>query len=106
VPKKLDTRPLVRSMNWSTIVKLPGGRASTSDPTDDTASTSVTPSRFSASILARALIASGLIRCPRPCRGRNDTATAPIRPLKMASDGAPHGVVTSTQRPSSTPSTS
>jgi hypothetical protein len=40
-------------MNWSTATKVPGASSSLSDPIALIASTSVTPQRFSASMLAR-----------------------------------------------------
>jgi hypothetical protein len=51
--EKLRSRPSVRSMNWSTATNVPGFKSSFSDPTAEMASTSVTPQRFSASMLAR-----------------------------------------------------
>ena len=53
VPKKLLSRAKVRSMNWSTMTKSPGANSSRNDPQALMLITSVTPSRFSASILAR-----------------------------------------------------
>jgi hypothetical protein len=52
-PKKLFSRAKVRSMNWSTMTKSPGAISSRNEPQAETEITSVTPSRFSASILAR-----------------------------------------------------
>ena len=40
-------------MNWSTMTKCPGGSSGFRLPTADSEITSVTPERFSASILAR-----------------------------------------------------
>jgi hypothetical protein len=40
-------------MNWSTTTKSPGAKSSRKEPTAETAMTSVQPSRFSASMLAR-----------------------------------------------------
>jgi hypothetical protein len=53
VPKKLLVRAKVRSTNWSTRTKLPGGRSSRSEPHALSETMSVTPSRFIASMLAR-----------------------------------------------------
>ncbi len=53
VPKKLLARAKVRSTNWSTRTKVPGASSSLSEPTALTERTSVTPARFSASMLAR-----------------------------------------------------
>jgi hypothetical protein len=103
VPKKLVGRATVRSMNWSTTTKRPGGSSSRSDPTEEMASKSVAPSRLSASTLARALISDGGMRCPAPWRGRKSSRVVPIRPSKMVSDGAPHGVSTSWRAISSSP---
>ena len=44
-------------MNWSITTKSPGARSSRRLPTADSETMSVTPQRFSASILARKLIA-------------------------------------------------
>src|SRR6476619_190510 len=52
-PKKLFSRAKVRSMNWSTTTKWPGGRSSRSEPQADNDRISVTPARFRASMLAR-----------------------------------------------------
>ncbi len=52
-PKKLFSRAKLRSMNWSTITKWPGGKSSRKLPTAESDSTSVTPDRFKASMLAR-----------------------------------------------------
>ena len=53
VPKKLFSRAKVRSMNWSMMTKSPGAISSRNEPQAETEMTSVTPSRFSASMLAR-----------------------------------------------------
>jgi hypothetical protein len=53
VPKKLFCRAKVRSMNWSGMTKVPGASSSRREPTAENASTSVTPARLSASMLAR-----------------------------------------------------
>ncbi len=53
VPKNDFSRAKVRSMNWSTMTKVPGGRSSRSDPQADSETRSVTPARFMTSILAR-----------------------------------------------------
>ena len=52
-PKKLFSREWVRSMNWSTMTKVPGARSSRNEPQAEMEMTSVAPARFSASILAR-----------------------------------------------------
>jgi hypothetical protein len=46
-------RAKLRSMNWSTMTKWPGGRSSLSDPTAERERMSVQPARFIASMLAR-----------------------------------------------------
>jgi hypothetical protein len=46
-------------MNWSTNTKSPGAKSSRRLPTADSEAISVTPQRFSASILARKLIPDG-----------------------------------------------
>src|SRR5260370_91688 len=58
-PKKLFSRAKVRSTNWSMTTKSPGARSSRRLPTADNDTMSVTPTRFSASMLARKLIAEG-----------------------------------------------
>jgi hypothetical protein len=52
-PKKLFSRAKVRSMNWSTMTKSPGGRSARSEPQALIETISVAPARFRASILAR-----------------------------------------------------
>jgi hypothetical protein len=52
-PKNDFSRANVRSMNWSTITRSPGRISSRKLPQADTATMSVTPSRLSASMLAR-----------------------------------------------------
>ena len=52
-PKNEVCRAKVRSMNWLTMTKSPGAISSRKDPQAETDTRSVTPSRFSASILAR-----------------------------------------------------
>ena len=52
----------VLSMNWSTITNLPGGKSSFRDPTAEIETISVTPSCFSASILALKFILEGEIK--------------------------------------------
>jgi hypothetical protein len=61
-PKKLPGRATVRSTNWSTTTKYPGGNSSRSDPTAEMATTSVQPAAFSAWMLARALTSLGGMR--------------------------------------------
>jgi hypothetical protein len=51
--KKVFARANVRSMNWSTSTNVPGERSSRSEPHAETEIRSVTPTRFSASTLAR-----------------------------------------------------
>ena len=58
-PKKLFSRANVRSMNWSTSTKWPGAYSSFSEPQAEIETRSVTPARFSASMLARKLMADG-----------------------------------------------
>ncbi len=53
LPKKEDCRLKVRSTNWSTATNRPGGSSSRNEPQAETEMTSVTPTRFKASILAR-----------------------------------------------------
>ena len=47
-PKKLLARAKVRSMNWSTMQKVPGGRCSRNEPQADSDTRSVTPARLQA----------------------------------------------------------
>src|SRR6185437_1328247 len=91
VPKKLLLRATVRSMNWSTSTKLPGGRSMLRLPTAESEIRSVTPERFSASILARKLISEGGSLWPRPWRGRNTTSVSPSLPKHSSSEGSPKG---------------
>jgi hypothetical protein len=53
VPKKLLARATVRSMNWSTTTKVPGGRSARRPPTAEIDRTSVAPTAFKAATLAR-----------------------------------------------------
>ncbi len=52
-PKKLRSRATVRSIIWSTATNMPGASSSRSEPIAEIDSRSVTPQRFSTSILAR-----------------------------------------------------
>ena len=92
-PKKLFSRAKVRSMNWSTMTKCPGGSSSFSDPQAEIDTRSVTPARFSASMLARKLIADGGTLWPRPWRGRKRTGSPSSSANRIWSDGSPHGEV-------------
>ena len=53
LPKNDEARPAVRSTNWSATTKVPGGSSSLNEPQADTDTRSVTPTCFSASMLAR-----------------------------------------------------
>ena len=53
LPKNELSRLWVRSTNWSTSTKVPGGRSSLNEPQAESETRSVTPARFSTSILAR-----------------------------------------------------
>src|SRR3954449_12299959 len=65
---------------------------------------SVTPQRFSASILARKLIADGGNTCPRPCRGRKTTFCPSSVPKQNSSEVRPNGLSTRRQTISVNPS--
>ncbi|WP_247882192.1 hypothetical protein [Azospirillum sp. TSH100] len=93
-------------MNWSITTKVPGGRCSFSEPTADTDRISVTPSCFSAWMLARKFSSDGGMRWPRPWRGRKTSFWLASSPVSSSSDGSPKGVVTVTQRVFSSPSMS
>jgi hypothetical protein len=53
LPKNELSRLWVRSINWSTSTKVPGGNSSLNEPQADNEIRSVTPARFSTSMLAR-----------------------------------------------------
>jgi hypothetical protein len=106
VPKNVFGVRSVRSMNWSTITNVPGGRSGLSEPTALTEMTLVTPARLSASMLARKLISCGGMRWPRPWRGKNTSSCVPSRPNRSSSEGAPNGLSTRCQRCSVRPSSS
>src|ERR1700682_3959059 len=53
LPKNELSRLWVRSTNWSTSTKVPGGNSSLNEPQADNEIRSVTPARFSTSMLAR-----------------------------------------------------
>ena len=103
-PKKLFSRAKVRSMNWSITTKSPGAKSSRRLPTADSETMSVTPQRFSASILARKLIADGGNTWPRPCRGRNTTGCPSSVPKQNSSEVRPNGLSTRRQATSASPS--
>ncbi len=53
LPKKELSRLWVRSTNWSTSTKVPGGSSSLNEPQAESEIKSVTPARFKTSMLAR-----------------------------------------------------
>ena len=53
LPKNDEVRPTVRSTNWSATTKVPGDSSSLNEPQAETETRSVTPTCFSASMLAR-----------------------------------------------------
>src|SRR6266446_9398236 len=91
-------------MNWSMMTKSPGTRSSRRLPTADNDTISVTPQRFSASILARKLISEGGSRCPRPWRGTNTTGWPSSDPKQNSSEVGPKGDSTGRHSTSSSPS--
>ena len=84
-------------MNWSTSTKWPGGSSSFSEPQAETDTRSVTPARFSASMLARKLIADGGTLWPRPWRGRKRIGSPSSSANRIWSDGSPQGEATVSQ---------
>ena len=64
---------------------------SRNDPQAETEITSVHPNRLSASMLARYGTVVGECTCPRPWRGRKAICTPSSVPVRIASDGLPHG---------------
>ena len=76
-------------MNWSTTTNVPGTRSSRSDPTADSETTSVTPTRLSAWMLARKFSSDGGTRWPRPWRGKKTMGNPSSVPNMSSSDGLP-----------------
>ncbi len=105
-PKKVLSRAKVRSMYWSTTTKVPGDSSCFNEPTAEIERMSVQPARFSTSMLARPLMWVGVMRWPRPWRGRKTRLTPPISPKVRSSEASPQGLGTRSVRRPSMPSMS
>ena len=76
--KNVPARRKVRSMTWSGMTSVFGAISSRRLPTAPVARMCVTPSDFSAQMLARYGTCDGLRRCPSPCRARSATVLDPV----------------------------
>ena len=88
------------------MTKVPGASSSLREPTALTEMISVTPRRFMASMLARALISVGESTWPRPWRGRKTTFWPSSVPTRNSSEGWPKGLSTACHLASAKPSMS
>ena len=70
LPKKEEALPKVRSTNWSTITKRPGGSSGLSEPQAEIETRSVTPERFMRVDIGPIVDARGRERMAAPMAGQ------------------------------------